>query len=471
MDCYKSIGWMHDSEWKAVYYNLYYGDEREIRAALDQMAVWRARFVKKVPVAIEATSQLFESRQFVGDENCMVKRQCMATAISQFLGLLTERTLKGNFQRRPIHALGLELGIPEWFTSLRNDIAHGSLPSFWMLNTAVDYALDWLKYNYWEKELDEIEEKCNEATDSWENRVIILSFFKSCLSSTEDTSSLRSSIEKLQNLVHSKPVMGFLLCSVLFENNFITLDSKFPPSNLFSPTKKLQLKSGAQNLMEKIINLLAESHALNRFFDELVDRMKFGHPPYLMFYFWMDFTIQILRSNKKLRKYVNWSQLVTTCIESRVRPRCVESMIEISEMKSKGLMVDLSRCISGSHDSSASTFDENVMTEKYRELLGALKVFKNNETRSDVVNVHVETFTEEMEFNVCSGDLSNCSLGLMPGQDPEKLWEGLCSNALKSVRYFVPQQDKREDKNTNLAVTECLTLKDLQYIKSEIDLY
>nr|XP_002123272.1 uncharacterized protein LOC100183975 [Ciona intestinalis] len=149
------VAWCCEEEWLNVYHNLFYGDVQSQTDALDVINIWRLRFSSKVPVAIEATLRLFESSLEYQLVSGGAQRQMMSAAVTQFVGLLTEKGLKGNV-RKPIHHVGVDLGIPEWLINLRHEMAHGPLPALPMLHKAVTFAIDWLKENHWDVQAHKI---------------------------------------------------------------------------------------------------------------------------------------------------------------------------------------------------------------------------------------------------------------------------------------------------------------------------
>ncbi|XP_046583363.1 ribosomal biogenesis protein LAS1L-like isoform X2 [Haliotis rubra] len=53
----------------------------------------------------------------------------------------------------PIHRIGEEIGIPEWIVSLRHEGTHRAMPSLDVLSRGTMWAVDWLKHNFWERQL------------------------------------------------------------------------------------------------------------------------------------------------------------------------------------------------------------------------------------------------------------------------------------------------------------------------------
>jgi len=76
-----------------------------------------------LPVAIVATlaalTGLEEIRLNRDKQGTMI---CASGALVQAVGMITERYREANL---PIHILAAEIGIPDWVTNLRHQIAHG----------------------------------------------------------------------------------------------------------------------------------------------------------------------------------------------------------------------------------------------------------------------------------------------------------------------------------------------------------
>ena len=142
------VSWTSDGEWTQVYKQIFLGTIEDKQHALEVMKVWRVRFAAKIPVAVEVTYRLLET--LLGSKNLSkgLEQQSYAAAVLQFVGLLTEHLLKRNTMT--IRTLGETIGLPEWVIDLRNTMAHGPLPSCFMLKKAVHFGLSWLKENHWD---------------------------------------------------------------------------------------------------------------------------------------------------------------------------------------------------------------------------------------------------------------------------------------------------------------------------------
>ena len=47
----------------------------------------------------------------------------------------------------------LQMSVPSWVVALRHSATHVTMPSLTLLKSAAEFALKWLKENYWEKQI------------------------------------------------------------------------------------------------------------------------------------------------------------------------------------------------------------------------------------------------------------------------------------------------------------------------------
>ncbi|KAH9280303.1 60S ribosomal protein L38 [Echinococcus granulosus] len=78
-------------------------------------------------------------------------------AVMRFISLVSsedqDRTRSGF--AIPIYSLAANIGLPSWMSYLRNEIAHGPMPSEDSLEKAYDFAMSWL-LEFWESNVKEI---------------------------------------------------------------------------------------------------------------------------------------------------------------------------------------------------------------------------------------------------------------------------------------------------------------------------
>ncbi|CAG5079762.1 Oidioi.mRNA.OKI2018_I69.PAR.g9358.t1.cds [Oikopleura dioica] len=123
MGIVEQVAWCSKAEWLDVYSNL----QRDRSAVLRRLQLWEQRIGADLPVAIVATiaalTGLEEIRNNRDNQGTMF---CASGALVQAVGVITERYREANL---PIHVLAAEIGIPDWVTNLRHQIAHGPCQS------------------------------------------------------------------------------------------------------------------------------------------------------------------------------------------------------------------------------------------------------------------------------------------------------------------------------------------------------
>lgn len=149
------VAWTSNQEWAQVYKQVFYGEVEDKKHALEVLKVWRLRYSNKTPVAIETTSTLLEASLL--DQNTVksIRQQVMSASILQFVSLVAE-------ENRTLHVNPSESdsAIPEWLIDIRHQIAHGPFPSLNVLEKAVAFCLEWLKFKHWDPHA-ELNQYCN----------------------------------------------------------------------------------------------------------------------------------------------------------------------------------------------------------------------------------------------------------------------------------------------------------------------
>lgn len=176
------VGWLDDFEWYLVYKNLFDSSQKQKLSALNRIKIWRARVTSNIPVAIEATARLIECQlviESLASEDA--QQQMLGGAVSHFVGLITEKGLKGmgfGF-RKPIRVIGEEMGIPQWVVNLRHETVHGLLPSRNMLKKALEFSIEWIKMYYWDEQAVHLSHFVEDAQEiSNDNDTNIISVLK-----------------------------------------------------------------------------------------------------------------------------------------------------------------------------------------------------------------------------------------------------------------------------------------------------
>ncbi|ELU17594.1 hypothetical protein CAPTEDRAFT_226006 [Capitella teleta] len=153
-------GWIDRQEFQNVYECLYSRDLEQQEHALHKIALWKCRVQQKLSTSIECTAQLVlatveDKKRQTQTEHCgdPVLRLNHAMALVRFINLITEKNQNKMFAK-PVHHLAEELGVPEWIVDLRHEATHGNMPTLAIMRTATDFALNWLKEEYWESMFD-----------------------------------------------------------------------------------------------------------------------------------------------------------------------------------------------------------------------------------------------------------------------------------------------------------------------------
>ncbi|KAK2154288.1 hypothetical protein LSH36_272g06061 [Paralvinella palmiformis] len=92
---------------------------------------------------------LIQDRELQQDVNEQQLCLSYAMAIVRFVNHLTEKGQNKTYVQA-VHVLAEELGLPLWLVEMRHDATHASLPSLSLLRCATQYALAWIKREYWD---------------------------------------------------------------------------------------------------------------------------------------------------------------------------------------------------------------------------------------------------------------------------------------------------------------------------------
>ncbi|KAK4474562.1 hypothetical protein MN116_001705 [Schistosoma mekongi] len=162
------VPWIDADEFSEVASYVYSCETYKLRLALQVMRVWLCRMPSsKIPRSIICTFELLNA-YFEHSS------QSMALALMRFVSLLSSESQdreRPNFVL-PILSLARMAGLPSWLADLRNDIAHGIIPSVGTLESAFWWSLKYLgefwtsnvKYN--EVRISEVNEllRCRKLT-------------------------------------------------------------------------------------------------------------------------------------------------------------------------------------------------------------------------------------------------------------------------------------------------------------------
>ncbi|KAK8888515.1 Ribosomal biogenesis protein las1l [Tritrichomonas musculus] len=146
--CSKPVAWRNWDEWKETYRMLYSNDVKEILWGCNRVLAWGSKQV--LPIAIEVTASLLQELH-----NPEKNTFALSLAIIRFINGVVEPFKNAN-QSVPISTIGASYGVPDFVITIRHSATHGKMPSFEFASIGALSALDWLKNNYWEVQISEI---------------------------------------------------------------------------------------------------------------------------------------------------------------------------------------------------------------------------------------------------------------------------------------------------------------------------
>ncbi|CAL8089589.1 unnamed protein product [Calicophoron daubneyi] len=138
------VPWVSADEFRRVSQSLCTREPESLRYALTQLQMWMSRMpVSKIPRSISCTHDLLASyfeRSYQG----------LALSLMRFVSLLSsEDQDRGRpFSAEPLLSLARKAGLPSWLADLRNDIAHGTVPSPPLIERAFEWAMNCLR-GFW----------------------------------------------------------------------------------------------------------------------------------------------------------------------------------------------------------------------------------------------------------------------------------------------------------------------------------
>ncbi|XP_060084714.1 ribosomal biogenesis protein LAS1L-like [Ylistrum balloti] len=226
------VPWKNRKEFECVYNEVFGNDPRQQTHAVGRIDVWRSRALHKIPVAIDSTAaivhaklhhqkavQLKQDRQ---QDNEI--RSSYSLAVIRFVNHITEKGQTGEYAL-PIHVIASQVGVPEWIVHLRHDATHRHLPPLPMLTSACDWALSWLKAEFWEKQLNSmasnVDGKRTDSSDILDIRVILERYQQHKLQEI-DEKSFKDYSSKIVKNFETVPVQNrHQLVTCLVEEGFI----------------------------------------------------------------------------------------------------------------------------------------------------------------------------------------------------------------------------------------------------------
>ncbi|KAK6986090.1 ribosomal biogenesis protein LAS1L [Biomphalaria glabrata] len=156
------VPWRTRSEFVNLYNDLYSDDLVLQERAINRIAVWKSRASSKLSVAIESSGMLMQAclEHSKAEKEGTVHlqeshlRYIYSLALIRFVNHVTEKG-QTKATAQPVHLIAREFGIPEWIVRLRHDATHASIPCLDALSTGAQWALNYLKENFWKLQTKE----------------------------------------------------------------------------------------------------------------------------------------------------------------------------------------------------------------------------------------------------------------------------------------------------------------------------
>ncbi|XP_018645847.1 hypothetical protein Smp_153730 [Schistosoma mansoni] len=179
------VPWVDASEFSDVANNICSCETYKLRLAWETIKIWLCRMpVSKIPRSIVCTYELLNAYF----EN---SSQSMALALMRFVSLLSSESQdreRPNFAL-PILSLARVAGLPSWLADLRNDIAHGIIPSTDTLESAFWWSLKYLS-EFWASNVNYNEERIFELDGFLKCQSLTLTKYIESLLQGDKTSQL-----------------------------------------------------------------------------------------------------------------------------------------------------------------------------------------------------------------------------------------------------------------------------------------
>jgi ribosomal biogenesis protein LAS1 len=144
----KAVAWRDWDEWRATYHMLYSSNVKEILCGCARVSAWAAK--QPLPIAVEITSSL--QRELHGPRNVLA----LSLAVVRFINGVVEPFKNANLAV-PISTIGASYGVPDFIIGIRHSATHGRMPTYELAALGAEKALIWLKTNYWEAQLAELD--------------------------------------------------------------------------------------------------------------------------------------------------------------------------------------------------------------------------------------------------------------------------------------------------------------------------
>lgn len=144
----RPVAWRTWDEWRETYQMLYSTTLAEVLLGCARVSAWAIK--QDLPVAVEVTAAL--QRELHAKERNVL---ALSLAIIRFINGVCEPFKNVNLAV-PISTIGASYGIPEFVVTIRHAATHGQMPTFELAAHGARTALEWLRTNYWEAQLNQI---------------------------------------------------------------------------------------------------------------------------------------------------------------------------------------------------------------------------------------------------------------------------------------------------------------------------
>ncbi|KAM4021263.1 ribosomal biogenesis protein LAS1L [Anomaloglossus baeobatrachus] len=147
------VAWISKAEWEQVLEYLYSRDCKLQQYALHQISAWKSRYGNSMPLAVDCTADLVRCKilDVSGGMGEQELELLYGLALVRFVNIVTEPKQKS--VAIPLRRLANELNIPEWVVNLRHSATHGKLPKLSLCRKGWDFVMDWLRREYWSRQL------------------------------------------------------------------------------------------------------------------------------------------------------------------------------------------------------------------------------------------------------------------------------------------------------------------------------
>ena len=158
----KETAWSSWNEWNYVKDLLTSTSFEDQLKGMEFLKMLRSRVRGgSLPISVELTNTLFVSKHKLDNAtpgNKLDVCLCAAMAIIRFINGITDQFQTGAYAQA-VQNITSKIGIPDWMVDLRHEATHGQLPSFNVLQSGVNFGLEWLFENYWEETTSKVEEE------------------------------------------------------------------------------------------------------------------------------------------------------------------------------------------------------------------------------------------------------------------------------------------------------------------------